>query len=123
MLAPAARGSWAAGPCGPSMDVEKSRSAPDRRQAGESKARQAPIRSRSDRSGNEGLAKNRGARVGSEPSPRRRRARNRKQGYGVMLKLFHRVWPPAALAVGLIATMAWIGVLGYELFKLSALTF
>jgi hypothetical protein len=40
-----------------------------------------------------------------------------------MLKLFHRVWPPAALAVGLIATMAWIGVLGYELFKLSALTF
>jgi hypothetical protein len=42
---------------------------------------------------------------------------------GFMLKLFHRVWPPAALAVGLIGTMAWVGLVGYGVFKLGELAF
>jgi hypothetical protein len=36
---------------------------------------------------------------------------------------FRGVWPTAFLAVGLIATMAWVGLLGYELFKLGGLAF
>ncbi len=40
-----------------------------------------------------------------------------KQAAGVMLKLFHRVAPVAGLAVALIATVAWIGILGYFLIK------
>lgn len=32
--------------------------------------------------------------------------------------LFHRIWPPAAIAIGLIATVAWMGLLGYGLFQL-----
>jgi hypothetical protein len=34
------------------------------------------------------------------------------------ISLFHRTWPVAGLAVGLIATLAWSGFLGYELFRL-----
>jgi hypothetical protein len=37
--------------------------------------------------------------------------------------IFRRVWPVTLLVVGLIATMAWIGFLGYELFKFGALAF
>ena len=40
-----------------------------------------------------------------------------------MAKFFHRVWPPAFLAVALIATIAWVGLLGYELFKLGPLAY
>jgi len=42
-------------------------------------------------------------------------------GVGVMN--FREIWPTAFLAVGLIATIAWVGLLGYELFKLGGLAF
>jgi hypothetical protein len=32
--------------------------------------------------------------------------------------LFDRIWPVAGLVVGLIATVAWMAVLGYGLFRL-----
>jgi hypothetical protein len=32
--------------------------------------------------------------------------------------LFHRIWPAAGLGIGVIATVAWSGFLGYELFRL-----
>jgi hypothetical protein len=32
--------------------------------------------------------------------------------------LWHRVWPPTALAVALIVDVAWVGLLGYGLVKL-----
>ena len=32
---------------------------------------------------------------------------------------FHRIWPVAALAVGLMVTVAWGGLLGYGLFRLA----
>jgi hypothetical protein len=32
--------------------------------------------------------------------------------------LFHRIWLLAGLGVGLIATLAWSGLLGYGLFRL-----
>jgi hypothetical protein len=32
--------------------------------------------------------------------------------------LFHRIWPPLAIAIGLIATVAWMSLLGYGLFQL-----
>ena len=37
---------------------------------------------------------------------------------GVMLTVLHRVWPVASLALALIATAAWMGLLGYVLIKL-----
>lgn len=37
----------------------------------------------------------------------------------VATSFFHRVWPPAAIVVGLIITVIWIGTLGYGLFKLA----
>jgi hypothetical protein len=36
---------------------------------------------------------------------------------------FERFWPKAAVAVALILTAAWIGFLGFELFKLAEPTF
>jgi hypothetical protein len=35
-----------------------------------------------------------------------------------MLTLFNRVWPLAVLTVGLIMTVAWVGLLGYGLIML-----
>jgi hypothetical protein len=32
--------------------------------------------------------------------------------------LFHRIWPVAGVGVAVIATVAWSGFLGYELFRL-----
>jgi hypothetical protein len=32
--------------------------------------------------------------------------------------LFHRIWLSAGMAIGLIATVAWSGFLGYGLFRL-----
>ena len=32
--------------------------------------------------------------------------------------LFHRIWLSAGMAIGLIATLAWSGFLGYGLFRL-----
>ena len=34
------------------------------------------------------------------------------------ISLFHRVWPVAYLAVGLMTTVAWTALLGYGLFRL-----
>jgi hypothetical protein len=34
------------------------------------------------------------------------------------ISLFDRVWPPAAILVGLTITAAWVGILGYGLFEL-----
>jgi hypothetical protein len=35
----------------------------------------------------------------------------------------HRVWPPIVLAIGLIVTAAWIGLLIYGLFELREVIF
>ncbi len=35
-----------------------------------------------------------------------------------MLAIFRRVWPVAGLAVALITTVAWIGLLGYVAIRL-----
>jgi hypothetical protein len=35
-----------------------------------------------------------------------------------MITLFNRVWPFAGLTLGLIATVAWFGLVGYGLIKL-----
>jgi hypothetical protein len=35
-----------------------------------------------------------------------------------MLTVFNRIWPLAALAVGLIVTVAWMGLVGYGLILL-----
>jgi hypothetical protein len=40
-----------------------------------------------------------------------------------MANMFHQVWPPAVLAIGAIATAAWIGALGYGLFELGGMAF
>jgi hypothetical protein len=32
---------------------------------------------------------------------------------------FTRIWPPAAVGMALLMTMAWMGLLGYGLFKLA----
>ena len=40
-----------------------------------------------------------------------------------MLKLVHRSWPPVVVAIGLMVTLAWIGLFGFGLFKLSHLVF
>jgi len=37
--------------------------------------------------------------------------------------LFHRIWPPAVLAIGLVLTVAWTTLLGYGLFNAVALAF
>jgi hypothetical protein len=37
---------------------------------------------------------------------------------GGALRVLHRVWPPASLALALIANVIWIGLLGYGLAKL-----
>ena len=34
------------------------------------------------------------------------------------ISLFHRIWPVAGLGFAVIATAAWSGFLGYELFRL-----
>lgn len=36
---------------------------------------------------------------------------------------FHQIWPPIALAIGLIITVAWIGFLAWGLFKLREMLF
>jgi hypothetical protein len=36
---------------------------------------------------------------------------------------FHRVWPPIALAIGLIVTAGWISLLAYGLFELREVIF
>ena len=48
---------------------------------------------------------------------------DQETGIGVVPKLFHRVWPPAVVAVALIATTAWVVFLGYELFRLGGSIF
>ncbi len=35
-----------------------------------------------------------------------------------LISLFHRIWPVAGLGFAVIATTAWSGFLGYELFQL-----
>ena len=40
-----------------------------------------------------------------------------------MAEIFHRVWPSAAIAVGLGVTVVWMAVFGYGLFKLGELAF
>jgi hypothetical protein len=40
-----------------------------------------------------------------------------------MAEIFHRVWPSAALAVGLGVTAGWIGLWAFALFKLGELAF
>ena len=47
---------------------------------------------------------------------------DQETGIGVV-GLFHRVWPPAVVAVALIATTAWVVFLGYELFRLGGWVF
>jgi hypothetical protein len=37
---------------------------------------------------------------------------------GVMLATFNRVWPLAGLTLALVATVGWIGLLGYVAIKL-----
>jgi len=35
-----------------------------------------------------------------------------------MVALWHRAWPPTALALALMVDVAWVGLLGYGLVKL-----
>jgi hypothetical protein len=42
----------------------------------------------------------------------------KKRDKGVMLAAFHRVWPLAGLTLALVATVSWIGLLGYVAIKL-----
>jgi hypothetical protein len=44
--------------------------------------------------------------------------RRQSNGASVMDTLFNRVWPLAVLTLGLIATVAWLGLVGYGLIKL-----
>jgi hypothetical protein len=37
--------------------------------------------------------------------------------------LFHRIWPPAILVVGIVLTLAWTALLGYGLVNAVALAF
>ena len=37
--------------------------------------------------------------------------------------LFHRIWPPAVLALGMVLTVAWTALLGYGLVNAVALAF
>ena len=38
-------------------------------------------------------------------------------------RLFHRIWAPAALFIGLVLTLAWTALLGYGLVNAVALAF
>jgi len=38
-------------------------------------------------------------------------------------KLFHRIWAPAVLFLGLVLTLAWTALLGYGLVNAVALAF
>lgn len=38
-----------------------------------------------------------------------------------LISFFHRIWPMAIIAIGVIATAAWTGLLGYGLFRLGKL--
>jgi hypothetical protein len=44
--------------------------------------------------------------------------KGKSKGAGVMLTLVNRVWPLAVLTLGLIMTVAWVGLLGYGLIML-----
>ena len=44
---------------------------------------------------------------------------NKKQELGVVLAVFHRVWPLAGLTLALVATIGWIGLLGFAAIKYS----
>jgi hypothetical protein len=37
--------------------------------------------------------------------------------------LFHRIWPPTVLALGMVLTVAWTALLGYGLVNAVALAF
>jgi hypothetical protein len=37
--------------------------------------------------------------------------------------LFERIWPVAFITISLIATVTWTGIIGYGVFRLSALAF
>lgn len=39
------------------------------------------------------------------------------------ISLFHRTWPMAFIAIGLMVTAAWTGLLGYGLFTLAGMMF
>jgi hypothetical protein len=43
--------------------------------------------------------------------------RRQSNGASVMDTLFNRVWPLAVVTLGLIATVAWLGLVGYGLIK------
>ena len=36
-----------------------------------------------------------------------------------LISLWHHIWPAAGLGVAVIATVAWSGFLGYQLFRLT----
>ena len=40
-----------------------------------------------------------------------------------LTSLFHRIWPVAGLAAAATVNMAWVGFLGYGLFKLVDIAF
>jgi hypothetical protein len=46
------------------------------------------------------------------------RGREQKQGLGVVLAVFHRVWPLVGLTLALVSTVGWIALLGYVAIKL-----
>jgi hypothetical protein len=56
--------------------------------------------------------------VAKDQSKRPLRARNKNREFGVMRAVIHRVGPLAGLTVALIATVGWIGLLGYVAIKL-----
>lgn len=74
-------------------------------------------------------AKNRLATIRRERSAPRKRSLGyvegvtKKNGEMGMAEIFHRVWPSAALAVGLGVTAGWIGLWAFALFKLGELAF
>ena len=37
--------------------------------------------------------------------------------------LFHRIWPIAVVALSMIAAVTWTGIIGYGVYRLSALAF
>jgi hypothetical protein len=53
----------------------------------------------------------------------RRGCDTQKNGEMGMAEIFHRIWPSAALAVGLGVTAGWIGLWAFALFKLGELAF
>jgi hypothetical protein len=44
--------------------------------------------------------------------------REQKQGLGVVLAVFHRVWPLVGLTLALVSTVGWIALLCYVAIKL-----